>query len=695
LTYLRRDLAKTFADDWDELVYAPPGDQKIRPAPGRCKQRSRGRNMRAAVVEASLKSVSALALLLSLVSLPLRAQENRDGGGNLRAPAAIEPFHKGRSNISRTSFQPRAAALAMGPSHAASPSLAAFSPAKSLASPIRDLEDGDIPQEDAAPATRTDSLEKSDPTGSLPPNPPTLDTNVEKDDPAAPSLSTLPEQAPNGTAAANVLPSLNAAVKAALEARWAREAQAPIAGGRRREHEAIAAFYTARDFAPLWSSDGEMRVEVQSVIARLERAADDGLGLKNAQLPSALTGGAEEIAAADIALSDAVVAYGRQASGARVDPHVISPLIGESPDIADSAIILATVANAGEDAGAALRAFNPPQKAYAALRDKLAELRRERGPAARSLIIPTGPTLKVGMRDPRVPLIRARLSLDGQASAASENLIYDTRVAMAVADFQKANGLPVSGMLTARTIAVLSGGQPSRLEAEILANMERWRWMPRDMGERRIEVNIPDYEVVVMENDQVVQRNRVVVGKEQTPTPIFSNKMQFLIVNPSWNVPQSIIRKEMLPKLAADPDYLRRLGYQVAYSGGRLTVRQPPGERNALGRIKFMFPNDYAVYMHDTPLRALFGQSRRAFSHGCVRVDDPFRFAQTLLGHGWSEQRVKGLIGGKERYVYLPKPLQVHLEYFTTFVDESGRLQLRDDIYGYSHRVKAALGLEG
>ena len=215
------------------------------------------------------------------------------------------------------------------------------------------------------------------------------------------------------------------------------------------------------------------------------------------------------------------------------------------------------------------------------------------------------------------------------------------------------------------------------------------------MGETHIEVNIPDYEVVVIEKGEVIERNRVVVGKEQTPTPVFSDTMKFLIVNPAWNVPQSIIRKEMLPRLAADPDYLRRMGYEVSSRAGHLVVRQPPGERNALGRIKFVFPNDFSVYMHDTPLRKLFASAKRAFSHGCVRVDDPFHFAETVLGNGWSEQRIKKLIGGKERYVYLPKPLPVYLEYFTAFVNKSGELQLRDDVYGYSRRVKAALGLQG
>ena len=469
---------------------------------------------------------------------------------------------------------------------------------------------------------------------------------------------------------APALPPVNAALKAALEARSGLPG--PVALPQRREREAIAAFYAMRDFAPLWFSGGTANAEVAPAIERLKHAADDGLDVKG--FPHASSPAADEdIAAADLALSDAVVAYGRQASGSRVDPRMISRLIGVEPEVADPAVILALVATAGEEAGEELRRFNPPQRAYEALREKLLQSRRGRGVAGRDAAIPSGPVLRPGMRDPRVPLIRARFGLDD--AAAAEDLVYDTRIAAAVAEFQKANGLPASGNLTARTVAALSGG-PSRLEAEILANMERWRWMPRDMGETHIEVNIPDYEAVVIEKGEVIERNRVVVGKEETPTPVFSETMKFLIVNPAWNVPQSIIRKEMLPRLAADPNYLSRLGYEVSSRAGHLVVRQPPGERNALGRIKFVFPNDFSVYMHDTPLRRLFASAKRAFSHGCVRVDDPFRFAETVLGNGWSEQRVKKLIGGKERYVYLPKPLPVHLEYFTAFVDELGRASI-------------------
>jgi murein L,D-transpeptidase YcbB/YkuD len=522
-------------------------------------------------------------------------------------------------------------------------------------------------------------------------------TQTEPGDGAAPAPSEakpVPPDAGGATPGESVqipepaLPPVNAALKAALEARSGLPGPALA---KRREREAIAAFYASRDFAPLWFNGSTANAAVAPTIERLKHAADDGLDVNGfPQTFSPATD--EEIASADLALSDAVVAYGRQASGSRVDPRMISRLIGVEPEVADPAVILARVATAGGGAGEELRRFNPPQRGYEALREKLLQLRGGHGVAGRDPAIPPGPVLRPGMRDPRVPLLRARLSLDD--AAADEDSVYDTKVATAVAGFQKANGLPASGNLTARTVAAFSGG-PSSLEAEILANMERWRWMPRDMGDTRIEVNIPDFEAVVINKGEVIERNRVVVGKEDTPTPVFSNTMKFLIVNPAWNVPQSIIRKEMLPRLAADPNYLYRLGYQVSSRAGHLVVRQPPGERNALCRIKFVFPNDFAVYMHDTPMRKLFASAKRAFSHGCVRVDDPFRFAETVLGQGWSEQRVKSLIGGKERYVNLPKPLPVHLEYFTAFVDESGTLQLRDDLYGYSRRVKAALGLQG
>ena len=210
------------------------------------------------------------------------------------------------------------------------------------------------------------------------------------------------------------------------------------------------------------------------------------------------------------------------------------------------------------------------------------------------------------------------------------------------------------------------------------------------MGERRIEVNLADFSVAVLEGDRVIHQARVVVGKPETPTPIFSDVMRYVLINPSWQVPDSIIKKEMMSKLGA----LSRRGYEVKTVGGRLTVRQLPGDDNALGRFAFMFPNDHAIYLHDTPSKDLFDEETRAFSHGCIRVEDPQSLAVLVLGGestGWTDERIEAAIGGKERTVFLPRPLPIHIEYFTDFVDEFGELKERPDVYGLIRKVEVIL----
>ena len=487
-----------------------------------------------------------------------------------------------------------------------------------------------------------------------------------------------------------------AAMRQALDAYNKEPARTHAA---RREREAVLAFYAARAHAPVWFEKDAFEKNTwtpaaKAALAQLEHAEEDGLNLKPGSLPVLTATTLPERAATDLALSLAVVTYGRQASGSRIDPQSIDKLITEKPEVAEPAHILTSVASA-PDAASALRGFNPSQAGYRALRDKLIEVRREKSKAQD--LIAAGPTLKVGMKDPRVPVIRARFGLGAQPLAEdADALLYDTRVASAVADFQRSNGLPASGQLTARTVAALSGGDPARLEAELIANMERWRWRARGESPERIEVNIPDFTVRVFHDNAEFYKARVIVGKPTTQTPIFSNRMQFIEVNPYWNVPDSIIKNEMMPKMAEDPTYLQKLGYEVSTAkNGRMIVRQPPGERNALGRIKFMFPNQHAVYLHDTPTRALFANGMRAYSHGCVRLDKPFKFAEVVLGaeNGWTEERARKLIGGKNETILLPRAIDIHIGYYTAFVDESGKLQLRDDIYGHSRKVRAALGL--
>jgi murein L,D-transpeptidase YcbB/YkuD len=256
--------------------------------------------------------------------------------------------------------------------------------------------------------------------------------------------------------------------------------------------------------------------------------------------------------------------------------------------------------------------------------------------------------------------------------------------------------LPANGVLTPATIAALSGPSSARLEGDLIANMERWRWLPRDLGTRHIAVNVPEYRLRLVEQGRVVHQTRVIVGKGESPTPVFSDEMEHIIVNPSWTVPPSILKNEFLPAMARDPYYAERKGFKVIRRGDRISVQQPPGERNALGFIKFIFPNEHAVYLHDTPNRNLFAAERRAFSHGCVRVDQPFRLAEAVLGSGgsWSERKLRDLIGKGERHIRLGQPLSVHLTYFTLTVDDQGQLKFFDDIYGHHRKVRAALGLD-
>lgn len=466
------------------------------------------------------------------------------------------------------------------------------------------------------------------------------------------------------------------------------------AAERHAQRVAIAAVYAARSNAPLWIEGGHLTGAARSVLGRLDHAAEDGLDLDRYAVPVPRDTQPDTLMKAELALSEAVVAYARQASGVRVDVARIG-LIDFRPAVAEASQVLATVPGAAE-AGEALRGFNPPQAGYAALRDKLAELRRS-APTGAQVRIPYGPVLKPGMSDARVPLIRARFGLDVAADDGTLPDIYDTRVAAAVAAFQRSRHMPASGLLTARTVAALSGGNPVALESTILANMELWRWLPRAQAPDRIEVNIPDYQARVLRGGAVAHQTRVVVGEPDKPTPVFAQEMKFIIVNPYWNVPLSILKTEMMPKLAANPNYFADHGYEVVERNGTTYVRQPPGETNALGRIKFMFPNEHSVYLHDTNARSYFERDMRALSHGCVRVDQPFSFAEAVMGrdNGWSEARLRKLVGGNERTINLPKPLPILITYFTAFVDDQTGFQLRDDVYGYAAKVKAALGLQG
>ncbi|WP_244936497.1 L,D-transpeptidase family protein [Methylobacterium currus] len=459
-----------------------------------------------------------------------------------------------------------------------------------------------------------------------------------------------------------------------------------------KQREAIQAFYALGAFKSVWLTETGWTEAAKAVIARLQAAGEDGLDPLAYPIPLLDPPHAKpaDRAEADLKLSAAAVLYARDARGSRIEPSRLSRFITPKLDLPAADAVLARLTPAAASAGGLLQAYNPAQPGYLALKAKLASVRAQQPNRAVPMVrLPKGPALKTGMRDPRVPLIRARFGLGGAQDATA----YDEGVATAVASFQRERGMKASGVLDPATVAALAGSSPGKQEADILANMERWRWLPADLGRTHVFVNIPEYKVRVMRDGRVLDEARVIVGKPDSPTPIFSGEMTYAVVNPSWTVPPSILKSQFLPGLARDPNYAARLGYQVVKRGNGIAIRQPPGERNALGFIKFMFPNDHAVYLHDTPNRSLFSRSERALSHGCVRVDDPFRFAQVVLGPHWPTERLQKLIGKGERTVMLPEKLPVHLAYFTLEADSTGSLRSLPDLYGVNARVKVALGL--
>jgi murein L,D-transpeptidase YcbB/YkuD len=231
----------------------------------------------------------------------------------------------------------------------------------------------------------------------------------------------------------------------------------------------------------------------------------------------------------------------------------------------------------------------------------------------------------------------------------------------------------------------------------IIANMERWRWYARDLGDAHVIVNQPDFTLRVMHHGNQVWTTRIVIGKPSMPTPLLSETMKFITVNPTWHVPPSIVHNEYLPALAQDPTVLSRMGLHVSYSGGQVSISQPPGPGNALGRIRFNFPNRFLVYQHDTPDKYYFAHEVRAYSHGCMRVQDPTKYAEVLLNiarpqEHWTAQRITNLYGHGEQDIQLqPTPIWVHLTYQTAFVDGAGKLQTRRDVYNLDSRTLAAI----
>jgi murein L,D-transpeptidase YcbB/YkuD len=457
---------------------------------------------------------------------------------------------------------------------------------------------------------------------------------------------------------------------------------------RKEDRAGVEAFYNGRGFAPLWTSDGVPTARAKEVIAFLRGVGAEGL--EPTDYPTPAFANPETLAEDELKLTNSIITFARHSSTGRVNFTRVSGAIQYNLQAPDPADVLGKIAESG-NIKETLDAYNPQQPGYKALKAKLAAERSRNGSDDKADRVPDGPALSVGMEDARVPLLRKRLKL-GDADSRR----YDQSVAKAVKAFQKKAGMKPTGVADGSVIARLNADPQPRTNtvATILANMERWRWLPRDLGKAHVVVNIPDYSLKVADSGKTVWSTRIVVGKVgEQATPLLSETMKFITVNPTWNVPPSIVRNEYLPALQRNPDALERMGLKVTYRrNGSIHVYQPPGARNALGRIRFNFPNKFLVYQHDTPSKHLFAQNERAYSHGCMRVQYPEKYAEVLLSitqpkDGFTAERIQRMYGDTERTINLKEQIPVHITYQTAFVDDSGQLQTRPDIYGHDREL--------
>ena len=544
-----------------------------------------------------------------------------------------------------------------------------------------------------SPAIASPATEASPPPAIPAGEPPTASINT---DPAGPAASAAVTEE---TAARDPLASLDPADRVVAEKiRDLLAATSDKIFASKNEKAAVQKFYQGRNLAPLWLDKGIENARAKAVIARLKEAEADGLDASDYRTPDFAGLAPDALAEADLKLTQAVLTFARHLQAGRFPYARLSHNIHLPQTPPEPAAILARMVDA-RDAGKALDEFAPPHAAYQKLKAKLAEMRAKS--SGSKVEIADGPLLKLNpkapVQDARVPLLREKLGLSGEAS----DLAYDSALAAAVRKFQQANELPATGSLDARTVKALNAPVKDRHIDLVIANMERWRWYPRDLGAAHVIVNQPDFMLKVIHNGSQVWTTKVVIGDPAASkqTPLLSETMKSITINPTWNVPPSIVYGEYLPALARDPTVLARMGLNVTYGrdGSVVNISQPPGGASVLGRIRFNFPNRFLVYQHDTNEKFMFAHEVRAYSHGCMRVQDPAKYADVLLNlarpsEHWTVERVTRMFGAGEQDIQLPPAaIWVHLTYQSAFVDDAGKLQTRRDVYNIDGRLIAAV----
>lgn len=451
----------------------------------------------------------------------------------------------------------------------------------------------------------------------------------------------------------------------------------------------VSRFYERREFRPAWTDATSLSAAGASVLDTLRQADADGLSAEEYLLTSLTTPIASATAAAqvDVLMSLVVARYAHDLGWGVTLPSEVDKDNTYDLRPYSAAEILDHVAGS-PNPGAALAGYAPAGVAYGLLKEALSRLRSFRDHGGWSTVSP-GPALRSGMRDPRVRELRTLLIERGDLPAgAPPSDLFDSDLVTALKQFQDRHGLAADGVYGPMVVSELNVPLATRIQ-QVRLGLERLRWLPTSTSGRRIGVNLADFKAYVFEGDQIIFETRTVVGKQYHETPMFDGLMTYVVINPYWNVPPSIARAEILPKIKADPGYLSRNHMEL--EGG--SVRQLPGPWNSLGRFKFMFPNSHNVYLHDTPARALFGQADRAASHGCIRLEKPAELAALLLApQGWTAERIAATVtSGAQTAVTLTTPVPVFISYITAFVGPDDLLHYRRDIYGRDRKLLAAL----
>ncbi len=517
------------------------------------------------------------------------------------------------------------------------------------------------------------------------------------------AFAKLPSTTPDADAVRNLLADKNTKIRA-VEV----------------ERKAILAAYSARNFKPIWVENGQATPRSAALLKLFAKAAEDGLQPKNYQLevlagfdnPEAALGtDADKLAKFDVELTAAAVKYARNMSGGQFEPGRLSLYNDIKPEYVNADTAINALASS-EDPAAYLQDLAPKHPQYAIFKTALDKL-LENGAAPVSPIS-FGATVKRGKTDERLPALRERLQQLGFLAKDTEPpkdpKALDNDLAIGLMAMQTANKMKPTGNLDDQTIRILNTDHATEQRQKLVDNMERLRWLPKNLGERHVMVNQASFEVNVLDHGNSVWKSKVVVGKPMTQTYAFSDQISTVVFNPTWGVPASIIINEYGPKSRRDPSYLDRNGFIVKDQNGdqissssvnwwglgknpTIGVQQPAGAGNALGELKFLFPNAHDIYMHDTPSKELFASTMRAFSHGCVRVQNPREFAQVLLG--WDEAKVASNIAqGDSHSVSLAQKVPVHLTYFTAWTDGSGNIQYYDDIYGRDEAMQKAFAYD-